>query len=66
MKNEKKIYVLVVERDTAKIENGGRPIVFEQYIDGNHASLEAVKKFQARLGDMYGKSKIARLEFIEE
>lgn len=59
------IYVLVVERDTYKPEDGGRPIVFEQYIDGDCASLESVKKQRGRLGDKYGKCRIARLEFIE-
>lgn len=57
------IYVLVVERDTHKPEDGGRPIVFEQYTDD--ASLEKVQSFQTRLGNQYGKTRIAKLQFIE-
>jgi len=59
------IYVLVCERDTYTPEEGGRPIVFEQYIDRGHATLDAIKAFQKRLGDKYGKTMIARLDFID-
>lgn len=60
------IYVLITERDTWRPEDGGRPIVFEQYIDNGVASLENVRAFQARLGDKYGKTRIAKLVFIED
>jgi hypothetical protein len=59
------IYVVVCERDTYREDDGGRPIVFEQYIDGDCASLESAEKHRARLGNKYGKCRIARLEFIE-
>jgi hypothetical protein len=59
------LYVLVCERDTFKPEDGGRPIVFEQYIDRGFASLESVREFQNRLGDKYGKTQIAKLVFLD-
>lgn len=60
------VYALVCERDTYRKEDGGRPIVFEQYIDGDHASLAKVKAFQKYLKGKYGKTRIARLDFIDE
>jgi hypothetical protein len=59
------LYVLICERDTYKPEDGGRPIVFEQYIDDNCASLESIKGRQKQIGDKYGKTRIAKLEFID-
>jgi len=65
MENEK-LYVLVAERDHYKPDDRCRPIVFEQYTDQGAASLENVKVFQEKLGDKYGKTRIAQLQFIEE
>ena len=59
------VFVVVAERDTYRPDDGGRPIVFEQYIDGDCASLESAKALQERLGDKYGATRIARLEFID-
>jgi hypothetical protein len=58
------LFVLVVERDTREAQ-GGRPIVFEQYLDSGAASLESVQAFQKRIGSVYGKSRIAKLVFVE-
>lgn len=60
------IYVLVAERDTRTPDEESRPIVWEQYVDGDSASLESVQAHQDRLGDAYGKTRIARLQFIDE
>jgi len=60
------LYVLVCERDTFKPEDGGRPIVFEQYIDNGFASLESVQEFRNRIGDKYGKTRIAKLCFLDD
>jgi len=60
------IYVLVCERDVGVDRADGRPIVFEQYIDNGCASLDSVKAFQERIGDTYGKTRIAKLHFIDE
>ncbi|MFA5753434.1 MAG: hypothetical protein WC910_10235 [Bacteroidales bacterium] len=57
------IYVL-----TAEMDGSGRKhtaIVFEQYIEDGKASLKAVKKFQKQVGNRYGKTRIAKLTFIE-
>jgi hypothetical protein len=62
---DEELYVLVCDRDTYKPEDGGRPIVFEQYIDNGAASLESVMAFQKKLGDQYGKTRIAKLEFVD-
>lgn len=59
------LYVLVCERDTGIERDDGRPIVFEQYIDDGVASLENVTAFQKRLGDKYGKTRIAKLQFVD-
>jgi hypothetical protein len=59
------LYVLVCERDVGPGRDDGRPIVFEQYIDNGAASLESVKAFQARLGDKYGITRIAKLQFVD-
>ena len=59
------LYVLVCERDVGIERDDGRPIVFEQYIDNGAASLESVKAFRARIGDKYGKTRIAKLQFVE-
>jgi hypothetical protein len=59
------LYVLVAERDYPNPKEGGRPIVFEQYIDQGAASLESVRAFQQRLGDRYGETRIAKLELID-
>lgn len=64
MSNE--LYVLVLERETYRPEDGGRPVVMEQYIDEGAASLEAVKTRAFYIGDKYGKARIAKLQFIEE
>lgn len=59
------LYVLVCERDVGVERDDGRPIVFEQYIDKGAASLENARAFQARLGDKYGKTWIAKLQFVD-
>lgn len=61
-------YVLVVENDAGiyRVDSKeGRPIVFEQYLDQGAATLENVSKQKQLLRDKYGKTKIARLQFIE-
>lgn len=60
------IYVVVCESDTGINRKDGRSIVLEQYIDNGAASLEKVKEFQARLGYKYGKTRVAKLQFIED
>lgn len=60
------LYVLVAERDTFAPPDGGRPIVFEQYLDQGAASLGSVRAAQRRIGDKYGKTRIAKLQFIED
>lgn len=61
------LYVLVVERDcNVGDPHTPRPIVFEQHIDNGSASLSSVKEFQSRLAGRYGKTRIARLDFIED
>ena len=59
------LYILICERDTYEPEDG-RPIVFEQYLDKGCASLERIKSFRKLIGDSYGKTWIAKLEFIDE
>jgi len=59
----KNIFVVVTEKDGV---DPSRPIVFEQYIDGDAASLENAVAFKQRLGDRYGKARIAKLQFIED
>lgn len=56
-------YVLVVEDDAAGRE-GGRAIVWEHYLD--NATLPQVKTMQAGIGNKYGRTKIARLQFVED
>lgn len=63
---DSEIYVLVLERDTYEPQEDSRPIVFEQAIDRGAASLESIKAFQRKIGDRYGKTRIAKLEFIED
>lgn len=61
------LYVLVCEFNPRyKI---WRPVVFESYLDRGSGSLYGVKDFQARLarlGGIYGKTRIAKLQFIDE
>jgi len=59
------LYVLVCERDTYDPESDSRAIVLEQFADVGAASLESVKTKQAKLGDRYGKTRIAKLLFID-
>lgn len=59
------IYILTAERDTFDKREDSRAIAFEQYTDNGAASLKNVKAFQKRLGDKYGKTRIAKLEFID-
>lgn len=62
---DKGIYVITTSRDTyASQGEDDRPMVFEQYID--IATLEHATQFKARLGDKYGKVRIAKLTFIDE
>jgi len=62
----KTLYLLVVERDTYEPAAEDRPIVFEQYVDGEHASLEAIEKRKLALGNLYGKSYIYKAELFKE
>ena len=65
----KEIYVLVCERDLpigSYPDDDPRPLVMEQYIDGDHASLDSAKSFRDRLGGRYGNVWIARLEFVDD
>jgi hypothetical protein len=58
------IYVLVLDKDVSKKE--GRPIVVEQYIDGDNATLEAIKERRESWSKSYGRGRIAKLEFTDE
>ncbi len=42
------------------------PLVWETYLQPTGSNLAAVKECAARLGDRYGKVRIARLEFLPE
>ena len=61
------LYVLTVERDCTDPSplQDGRPIVFEQHLDNGAASLESVTARKDRIGDKYGKCRIARLVFLD-
>lgn len=62
-------YVYTVERDVCKghpRESEGRPIVWEQYLDGGASDFEAVQKRANSHGDMFGRARIARLAYIDE
>jgi len=63
---EEELYVLVAERDVYHDVPNPRPIIWEQHIDHGEASLDSIKRRQERIGDRYGKTRIARLQFIEE
>ena len=58
------IYVLVCEHDGS--ENDGTALVFEHYIEDGKATLESINKFKSHLGNRYGKTRIAKLIFIDE
>ena len=60
------MYVLVCESDLGAGSARGRPIVLEQRIDKGHASLKSIKAMQARVGSKYGKTRIAKLQFLDE
>lgn len=60
------IHVLVCERDENESTPRSRPIILEQYIDGDSASLERVKALQDKIGGRYGKTRIAKIFFIDE
>ena len=67
----KELYVLVSEHDIGNIDpllkdHIARPIVWEQYLDQGAASLENIRKRKECLGDRYGKTRIARLKFLDE
>lgn len=62
---EEELYVLVSERDVYHDVPNSRPIIWEQHIDHGEASLEGIKRRQERIGDRYGKTRIARLVFID-
>lgn len=57
-------HVLVAEHDGSAEQD--TQIAFEQYIDNGRGSLEGVREFQKRIGNGYGKTRIARLVFDEE
>lgn len=60
------LYVLVCENDAGIDRKDGRPIVFEQYIDNGIASFENVQAFQLRVENKYGKTRIAKLQFVAD
>ena len=66
---EKDIYVVVAENDQEIIIAGKKIIdeygqlVFEQYT--KFADLESIKKRAESLSKIYGKCRIAKLQFIE-
>ena len=63
----KDVYVITTSRDTWVSEGSeDRITVFEQYIDRGYGTLEHAKERKARLGDRYGKVRIAKLVFINE
>lgn len=65
--HKKDIYVLVCERDGPDDNEftKNRPIVMEEYADHENP-LEAVCERQVRIGDRFGKTRIAKLVFIDE
>ena len=58
------IYAIVSERDG--LNGDGRPIIWEQFIDGDSASLAEIKKRRTYISTRYGKTWIVKLQFIEE
>lgn len=64
MSESNDIYVIVTERDTRDVRPDSRPIVFEQYTDGD--TLNGARAMRDRLGDTYGKVRIAKLVFVDE
>lgn len=66
MSEDNELYVLTAERDTYEQCPDSRSIAFEQYLDYGAGTLESVKAFQKRIGDRYGKTRIAKLVFIDE
>jgi hypothetical protein len=61
----KDIYVIVTERDQGP-DYPANPIVWEQDIIGDSASLPKIRARAARIGDRFGKVRIAKLQFIDE
>lgn len=61
---EQDIYVVVTERDTRVPGPDSKPIVFEQNVD--NASLDAAKMRQLALCGAYGKTRIAKLVFVDD
>ncbi|MCG7985027.1 MAG: hypothetical protein JAY90_20035 [Candidatus Thiodiazotropha lotti] len=66
MSEDSELYVLTAERDTYEPRNDSRSIVFEQCLDHGTGTLESVKAFQKRLDDRFGKTRIAKLVFLDE
>lgn len=60
---KKDLYVLACERDPFEY---GRPIVCEQILDCGAASLKSIKAFRKALGERFGATRIAKLEFIDD
>jgi|LGVF01.2.fsa_nt_gb chloramphenicol 3-O-phosphotransferase len=58
------IYVVVAERDTYEPSERSRPIVFEQFAD--KASFRDAKQREGNIGSKYGKTRIARLVFVDQ
>lgn len=58
----KDIYVMVVANDDGRDPDG--PLVFEQYT--RKASKKDIENRIARMGDRYGKCRIAKLVFEDE
>lgn len=58
------LYVIVIDSDS-KI-GIGRPMAMEQVLDDGAASYPAILQRKKALNDQFGKTRIARLEFIED
>jgi len=58
------LYVLVVEKDSSESNSKSKPIIFEAHAEDS--SLDKVRELQKRMNHKYGKTRIARLTFIED
>lgn len=58
------LYVLVAERDDSKVDPSNVSIAFEQRLD--QAGLNDIKARREQIGDRYGKTRIARLVFVDD
>lgn len=63
---EEELYVLVSEPYGHKEVIGNRPIFWDLAVNQSVAPLEDIKEMQSRLGGRYGKTRIAKIQFIDE